>query len=53
MKGQKVEIKIKMEKMWDDDNIEYILDDWKYLFGESEDVGDSAEEFEDSETFFN
>ena len=32
------------EKMWNDDNIKYTLEDWKYVFGESEDVGDSEED---------
>ena len=34
------------EKMWDDDNVKYKLENWKYLFGESEDEVDGEGEFE-------
>ena len=41
------------EKMSDDDNVKYKLEDWKYLFGESEDEGAVRVNLNYSETRFN
>ena len=37
---------MQIEVLWDDDNVQYTEEEWRKLFGESDNKGDSDSDFE-------